>query len=539
MADAPEHASMVRDPATHTVAPLPGLPVAAGAEPYRPLSLLAMAGFGLAALYAAFVTMGGLAVFAGRHPTPFKLLLVLVPLGAILAAAMRGVRERSRIAVWVGVGVAGTAVVLGLGSLVAYSGSNPWLMPDSMWGVLIAAALVSWVARARIGASENTLSGAELAGWGLRLSLVFGLLYSVYLISNTLAVRSQARNCAEDFLQQLKQGDLLQAFIRTLPAGSRPSGDPRPAIEAQHNIPDPGSRETGKFSAFCRNDLVRMFLLGGAATTYETGSVNADFNKGAYQVTMRFKVQIPEGTFEAVVTTEGKEEPGSGRRAWHVLSRGTGANPPSNMTDEGQAVMTTGSAGTEFARTWSTKLRQGMLDDAYLDTLAGEQREQQRAALPYRSAAVYGLAGLSPVALRPAGWEAFVKGRNDFAQGGLLEEKELWTSNQKLRQDVIDEVHKLFAGTLSVPVDVELPSARVPLVQPSGKNAQVTSACRILFMDPTGKPRFAVECDIVAELPLTSNLPPAGATRIRTLRLVRAYTVSPPPKTPSAGGRPG
>ena len=65
--------------------PLPGLPAASGAESYRPLSLLAMAGFGLAVFYAVAVTAGGLAVFAGRRPRAFVVLLVLAPLRAVLS----------------------------------------------------------------------------------------------------------------------------------------------------------------------------------------------------------------------------------------------------------------------------------------------------------------------------------------------------------------------------------------------------------------------------------------------------------------------
>ena len=64
-------------------------PVRRGAEPYRPLSLLAVAGFSLAVLYAASVTVGGLALFATRHLTAAILLLVLAPAAGALTAVLR------------------------------------------------------------------------------------------------------------------------------------------------------------------------------------------------------------------------------------------------------------------------------------------------------------------------------------------------------------------------------------------------------------------------------------------------------------------
>src|SRR4051812_11088722 len=92
MAEAPEHPMSVQaDPAVS--GPVLGLPGQDSSEPYRPLSLLAIGGFALAVLYAVAVTLGGLAAFAGRFPGPARVLVVLVPLAALLVAAMRGVRQ--------------------------------------------------------------------------------------------------------------------------------------------------------------------------------------------------------------------------------------------------------------------------------------------------------------------------------------------------------------------------------------------------------------------------------------------------------------
>ena len=77
MAEASEHLPTARDPAKVASGPVVGLPGGEGAEPYRPISLLAVGGFSLAVIYAVSVAVGGLAIFVARYPTAASLLIVL------------------------------------------------------------------------------------------------------------------------------------------------------------------------------------------------------------------------------------------------------------------------------------------------------------------------------------------------------------------------------------------------------------------------------------------------------------------------------
>jgi hypothetical protein len=540
MAEAPQHSSTsIRDSAQPAVGPLPGLPVGEGAEPYRPLSLLAVAGFLLAVFYAVWVTLGGLAVFAQHHATLLKLLLVLVPLGAILGAAMAGLREPSQIAAFTGKVVACGAVIVGLGSLAAYSTSNPWLLPQAMWGELLAAALVCWVARKLILVSENTLGGLSLTSWGLWLCVSFGLAYSAYFAANDIAVKIQARACAKDFLEQLKKGDQIQAFIRTLPVGGRPqaAGDLGNIIELQYNSPAPGSRDTGMFSIFCRNDLVRMVILGGEATTCELGSVDWEFGKEAYEVRMTYKVIGPAGTFPAHVTAVGTATAGSGRRQWRIELGQTGLSVMEPSTDEGKALLVTGAVAQAFAREWGVKIRAGDLDEAYLWTLAGEERNRQRAGRFYSFSSVGGLAGLAPVVLRTKDSKAYLEGRQAFANATFLEGKDLWVPSREpkqqlrdLKQQLVEDVRKIFAGTLSVPFEFEVPVVNVPIMEVKGKRALVRVTCRIMMRALTGSGGYSVEGEIIVDAPYTPTPPTMLDVRVVGMRLVRARTMAPPPK---------
>jgi hypothetical protein len=534
MAEAPQHSSTLSDKLPSAVHSVPGLPATqGGADPYRPLSLLALAGFLLAALYAILVTVGGLAVFAQYHPTLLKLLLVLVPTGAIVLAMMIGIRGTSGIAVFTGKAVVWVVVVLGLGNLVAYSGSNPWMMPHSLlaWALVGAAALTCWGARARIAASENTLSGLALARWGLGLSLFFGVFYGLYLAGNIVAVRNQARDTVDEFLKLIAKDDLMQAFVRTLPQGSRPVGpDSRDEIELKYNTPAASGSREGPFSAFCRTDIVRLVELGGEQTRFEPGSIEQDFDKERYRMVLNYKISGPVGTYDAVISAIGMAVGGSGKRQWHVDPSGIRVifKPPND--ENVQDLFKTGLAAHSFVRDWAMrKVRMGDLDEAYMDTVPPEQREKQRNDCLLAFPATGALTGVSCVPLRTSASKAYLEGRQAFAEGSLLIDKEIWPrSGQRIRDEVAN-VRKLFAGTLSTYItELEVPLANIPRIEASGKQAVVGITCHILFRRPEGGPPvYSIECEAAVEVPIAS-MPMASQMRIRSLRLLRGRTVTPP-----------
>src|SRR5262245_17701824 len=95
MANAPERAEALTTAATGESQPggitaaVPPAPLGAEAvEPYRAMSGLAMAGFALAVLFAATVLVGGVMAVYARRPRLLLTLLVLAPLGGVLAALL-------------------------------------------------------------------------------------------------------------------------------------------------------------------------------------------------------------------------------------------------------------------------------------------------------------------------------------------------------------------------------------------------------------------------------------------------------------------
>jgi hypothetical protein len=521
----------------------PELSALGAQEPYRPVSLLALAGLALAVLYAVAVTIGGLAAFAGRYPRAFKFLLVLAPLAAVLAALLARVRGLQLLKV-AGLGLAGVLAVLGMGSLVAFSGSNPYLLPGWSLLVALAAVLISWAARVRIQRSEGTLSGLPLTSWGLGLSLVFGLNYAAYYGSNLLAVQQQARAFSDEWVALLRQGQLDKAFLMTLEPSQRPREGPelRRALEVRFNQPSPRPGSPGGiYSQFTQSDFVRLLMRPGD-TVVAFKSVGEWRTEGtSYTVPLLYAVQTDVAEFELQVTVTGTEPKGQlGGRRWAVRGVGTETGvPPSSyrFTDKGREVLRATQAGQRFAYAWVQRLREGAFADAYLDTLPpGQRRRQEKAARRCRVAAV--AAGPAPLALTDADCRAYQKGLQAFCAGGIVraEPGTFWSSRP---EQISRAVKAGFSPGSGEVLQMHLREVRVPLWQEEGGRIEVAFTVQMPLLNPqTGRPRAIVEGNLVVEARTKAEGPPDMASwRVQRLELLRGHT--PAAEEGPPGPRPG
>ena len=339
-----------------TPAPLPAAPPAepaAAAEGYRPLSLLALVGFVLAALFAASVLVGGLAAFAARYPKFAVVLAAAAAAGGWSAAAARR-RSGATVLVWAAIGLGLAITLVGLGSLVAFSGTSPWLLPDAIWLLVAAALLTCWLALSRIAAAEGTLGGASLAKWGVGLTLFFALNYGAYRLSTTFAVRSQARFCTDTFLDLLRHGEPQAAFLYTVPTNRRPQGgDLRRIIEVEHNVG--GAAGRGAYSLFSNASFVQQLMLAGKEAKLEPVGFSTTFEKRAYYSTVTYKVTTPLASFVLDVTAVGQEgaEGAAIRRQWHVEMGQSGIHTNSEvLTSEGELMKAADGPTRLLVRDW-------------------------------------------------------------------------------------------------------------------------------------------------------------------------------------------
>ena len=494
-------------------------------EGYRPLSLLALVGFVLALSFAGSVLVGGLAAFAARYPSYLVVLSVVAVVGGWLA----GLALKRNLLGTIGLVLAGLATLLGLGSLVAFSGTSPWLL-DWSFGLLVAAALLTcWLARSRIAASEGTLGGSALAGWGIGLTVFFALNYSAYYLSSVYAVRSQGRQAADEFVELLRQGKVLDAFVRTKRARERPSGaDIRRTVELESKASN--GPAGGTYSDFLNHTLVRMFENFGEDAVYEKIGISEVYEKEVYEVKVTYRATTKMGVadFDLFAIGEGSLDGATVRRQWHIETRGGSQEMRKSLaeTDEGLGFFMAVSATRPLASQWLKNLTFRNLDEAYLITIPPEKRRAQADSRVLRQNAVLSLTGLAlggGLQASASGLESFQRGFESFQRGSLLDVEDLYppkgsASDEKVRQEIIARIKTLFVGEAGNETKIDMAQmAEVPSYHRTGDTIAISYPVQ---MRSRGKSRnIEGELEIVG--PWTKELLLPIRYQIRRLRLYR------------------
>jgi hypothetical protein len=301
-------------------------------ESYRPLSLLALAGFGVAVLYAFVVVLGGVVALINRVP---------------------------------------------------------WLMPMWTFIIPVAALVVCWAARTRIRDSEGTLSGLAFTTWGLRLALVVGLTYAAYYGSTFFAVRSQARACAEQFFDALEKKRPDKAFLLAMGAPMKgvEEDEMRDRLENLYNTPQ-GPTGGGAYSRFRHSSFVRAIeTADGEVGITPVGVTEWGYKDGGYRVVLKYHIATPLSELDVNVETFGRDsKPGEPRgRQWQVdLQKGqTGVVPSTlKLTSRGEDLRQAAQMAWSFASTWQDKINRLEWNEVYLDTRPPAEREQLRKEQP-------------------------------------------------------------------------------------------------------------------------------------------------------------
>jgi hypothetical protein len=523
-------ADLTQDPAS-TAAP------AGASEGYRPLSLLALVGFLLALLFVASVLVGGLAAFAARYPR----WLVIAIVAALVGGWLTGLSRKHGVAGPIGLALAGMATLLGMGGLVAFSGTSPWLLPWPVWLLVGVALLTCWLASSRIAASEGTLGGAALARWGIGLTLFFTLNYGAYLLSSIYAVRSQARECTDEFIDLLQKGKVLDAFVRTLPARSRPSGgDLRREVEVKSNVPS--GPTGGAYSAFTHSTVVRLVQMFGEDAKYEKIGINEEYEKGGYQVRVTYRATTSMGIADFDVFAFGEESSDGAavRRQWHIKMGPASLEAIAKnlfLIDEGQAMFAAIASTKYMAEQWLDQLTTRRIDEAYLATVAPDRRRRQAEARVLQQHALVSLTGLAiggALQASSSDLETYDLGMQAFRRGSILDVTDLYppagSANEKVRQEIIARFQKLLEGEASADSRATLARAELPMYRRTGDTITISYPVQLLSREG-GKGRF-IEGDLEIVGPWTPEPLPSTQYRIRRLRLYRGQESADPTRGP-------
>jgi hypothetical protein len=505
-------------------------------QAYQPLSLLSLAGFGLAVFSALIVCMGGWAPLILNHWLAFLFLVLLTPAVAALVCLLMGVTQPLRVLKVAGFALAGVLTVLGLGGLLAYSGSDPWLLPMWLLVLPVAALLLAWVGRSQVLRSEDALSGLGLSNWAVGIVAVFGLLYVAYYAATVVAVRQQSAAFAEEWLKRLQKGDVAWAFALTQPPEQRPAenADLRKELELLFNFPGPNN--VGIFTEFGTKDYVRLLQsAAGDAKVTPVGLQDWKYENNVYQATYRYHITSAVCAFDvdvAVRSQENKQDKSKGRQ-WFVDGRSSGRTSAVEFTPEGMALSEKLTPGREFITAWLDKWYRGKDDagadnEAYLQTLPAARRPEAAARQL-----------LGPVAL----WAD--PERQSYHKGGLIEAdpKTFFVSKtptltaEQHREVVIDALRKSFQPGEDRPEKAGVvTTAGFPLFQsvPGGK--RLLYDMHFAFKPGRlGERPVDVDARVVLDCPDHDGAPKQRPFQIVQIQLLRARAEIPQ----GLGGPPG
>jgi hypothetical protein len=476
----------------HALPELPPPPPESG-EAYQPLSMLALVGFALAALYGAIVLIG-----------------------AVLAI-----------------------------------GRGPLLLP--IWTLLVpfAAALISWMGRSRILASENTLSGLALTRWGVVLGVLFGASYAAYYAATYAAISQQAQQFAQQWLEALCQGKVEKAFWLTqTPPRKPPEGPGRDDLEIIYNSQlDQGMK--GPYTNFSQSPLVRMLVMDGPRTRIEPQGVQSwAYETGGFRVELAFRIYSPLETYTVLVTTHGatspnKEYPG---RQWRVLADAnfTRQVPGEQLkvTEEGQDLLQLAQVVKAFANGWVQRLVERRdVEEALLGTLEPEDRKPLDA--PRKQALLAGLAAGWPVTRDPA-VQRYLAARAGFFSGKLVNSRssdeggDFW-ADPRQRQQIVARVEQIFLPNSPGDLTRVSPANQSrPLIEKLDRGWRFGCDVQLVLPpirvpEPGKPPEMPFVVDALVEIdavPEKDGQRVPVQLRVVELRLIRGRTAPPPPRGP-------
>jgi hypothetical protein len=387
-------------------------------------------------------------------------------------------------------------------------------MPIWSFFVPIVALVLCWAARARIRDSEGTLSGLAFTTWGLRLSIVVGLTYAAYYTFTFVAVYLQATDCAGQFFAELQQGRSDKAFLFAMrePVKGLEDSEIRDRLENLFNSPGPTGG--GAYSQFRRGPFVRALESSEGEARIKSVGVTEWEYKGGYRVVLKYHIDTPLNEFDVNVETFGRDSKPSeprGRQWQVVLQKGEPAIIPGTlkMKPRGEDFQRDAMMAWNLALAWQDKINQMKWDEAFLDILPPDKRDQ---------------AGKGQV----NGWKK-------LAEANLIriDDKKFWTGKAQ-RDDILRHVRNTFDSKRGF--SFQLQRGDVPLVRASDGRVSAYFDAQLTYQEEnSAKPKYVVEGQLVVSAAEDEAKRAPSVWRVEGIELESGRT---PPERPRGPGGP-
>jgi hypothetical protein len=251
------------------------------------------------------------------------------------------------------------ALILLFGYSAAFKDRKPLIMP-SLLIIAGVGVVLSFAARRMIRNSEGTRTGENLANSAWWICVVGGLGYTAYLFGIEYSIRSDAKEQARLWVEQIKNGEYDRAFVKTL----------EPALRAKARSDDATeliAANRDAYVAFSQLDIVRLARRNPGAIEFEPKALRDwVYRPGLIDCVFTGVVKCPEGVFPIEIPLKGSEglieSEGGGVRQWSVdanRQNGLVQVNSATLTEYGWRVNELEISGGEFGRSFIIGVRNG------------------------------------------------------------------------------------------------------------------------------------------------------------------------------------
>ncbi len=302
-------------------------------------------------------------------------------------------------------------IVVILGSLTAFLGTTPFLMP--FWAAVfpMVAILSGWIALAQIRDSAGSLTGRRFAWIGINAAFLTGLVYVTYFMANNLAVRKQAEDYANQYFETVMKGQPELSFLYMVKPSERPSTRDierlRPILEVTYNTTQEPT-QVGAFTQYQMEMHYRLMAMYGDKATFKMIHAGfPDYVEGGYIVAMLYEVKTEAMNLRLNMKVHSANT-GKGRE-WYVIPKSV-SNGERTLHPMGERFVDQSKAAIKAIDAFQnrmTRMKVGSpsadpdFDGAFLSSYAGigvvkSDNEAQNAAFNQKRDAFFGPADGKP-----------------------------------------------------------------------------------------------------------------------------------------------
>jgi hypothetical protein len=270
------------------------------------------------------------------------------------------------------------ALSIGLIGLTAFFTEQPFFV--GIWVVIfpMAGLALAIAAQRRIRRSDGAMGGEGVAGWAWWLSVLFGLGFVAFYFGTYLAARRQAEDWNARWFKMVQENRLIDGFLMTLDPAHRKFYKPGDsgAVYQRYGLIPISQGGKPQFIDYFHNDIVQLLREAGPDAQITSLGVRDWIRyQGGFRMAATYEIATPTANFALLLVTRGSEGKEFEGRQWTVSLRESSITSI-EATTLGQAVDTLRLWARRAAADFLEKLHRQDLTAAYFDTIDPARRPE-------------------------------------------------------------------------------------------------------------------------------------------------------------------